>query len=149
MIAVIQRVSHASVTVDSELISEITAGYLILLGVMKDDTAKDRESLASKIVNLRIMSDEKGHMNRSILETKGEILVVSQFTLCADVTKGRRPSFIDSMPPEDANKMYIAFMDTLRETVPVVKGGKFGADMKVALENDGPVTIILDSTSLR
>jgi D-tyrosyl-tRNA(Tyr) deacylase len=149
MIAVIQRVSHASVTVDSELISEITAGYLILLGVMKDDTAKDRESLASKIVNLRIMSDEKGHMNRSILETKGEILVVSQFTLCADVTKGRRPSFIDSMPPEDANKMYIAFMDTLRESVPVVKGGKFGADMKVALENDGPVTIILDSTSLR
>jgi D-tyrosyl-tRNA(Tyr) deacylase len=95
------------------------------------------------------MSDEKGHMNRSILETKGEILVVSQFTLCADVTKGRRPSFIDSMPPEDANKMYIAFMDTLRESVPVVKGGKFGADMKVALENDGPVTIILDSTSLR
>jgi D-tyrosyl-tRNA(Tyr) deacylase len=149
MIAVIQRVSHASVTVDSELISEITAGYLILLGVMKDDTAKDRESLASKIVNLRIMSDEKCHINRSILETKGEILVVSQFTLCADVTKGRRPSFIDSMPPEDANKMYIAFMDTLRESVPVVKGGKFGADMKVALENDGPVTIILDSTSLR
>lgn len=149
MIAVIQRVSHASVTVDSELISEITAGYLILLGIMKDDTAKDRESLASKIVNLRIISDEKGHMNRSILETKGEILVVSQFTLCADVTKGRRPSFIDSMPPEDANKMYISFMDTLRETVPVVKGGKFGADMKVALENDGPVTIILNSTSLR
>lgn len=149
MIAVVQRVSHASVTVDSKLISEITAGYLILLGVMKDDTAKDREALASKIVNLRIMSDEKGHMNRSILETKGEILVVSQFTLCADVTKGRRPSFIDSMRPEEANNMYLAFMDTLRETVPVVKGGKFGADMKVVLENDGPVTIILDSTSLR
>jgi D-tyrosyl-tRNA(Tyr) deacylase len=148
MIAVIQRVSRAKVRVGNEAISSISHGYLILLGVMNDDTPADTEKLIQKIVHLRIMSDEKGHMNRSIVETKGEVIVVSQFTLCADTSKGRRPSFIKAMPPADAEKMYLDFAEKLRSEIQTVLTGKFGAEMAVELVNDGPVTITLDSKLL-
>lgn len=148
MIAVIQRVSQASVSVDDDVISSIQRGYLILLGIMNDDSPTDTDKLIHKIIYLRIMSDENGHMNKSILDTKGEIIVVSQFTLCADTSKGRRPSFIKAMAPVDAEKMYLDFVEKMRNEVSTVLTGKFGAEMAVSLVNDGPVTITLDSKSL-
>ena len=146
MKAVIQRVSRASVTVDGELVSEIKKGYMILLGVMDDDTREDAEILAKKTATLRVFEDDESKMNLDIKQVDGEILAISQFTLCADVKKGNRPSFIRSAPPQEANELYEYFCEKLIEN-----GGKnvykgvFGADMKVDLLNDGPVTILYDS----
>ena len=146
MKAVIQRVSKASVTVDGEIISEIGKGYLILLGVMDDDNESDAEVIARKTSTLRVFEDEDGKMNLDIQKVDGEILAVSQFTLCADVKKGNRPSFAHSAHPDRANELYEYFCDKLLENgVKSVKKGVFGADMKVELLNDGPVTILYDS----
>ncbi len=146
MKAVVQRVKNAGVTVDGEVISRIGKGYMILLGVMDDDTAEDIDILAKKIAALRVFDDENGKMNLDIKSIDGEILAISQFTLCADVKKGNRPSFIRSKEPEKANEYYETFCRKLIENgVRDVKKGVFGADMKVDLVNDGPVTIIYDT----
>lgn len=146
MKAVIQRVSRASVSVDGALVSEIKKGYMILLGVMDDDTKEDAEVLARKTASLRVFEDEEGKMNLDIKSVDGEILAISQFTLCADVKKGNRPSFIRSASPDDANSLYEYFCNCLLENgVKNVYKGVFGADMKVDLLNDGPVTILYDS----
>lgn len=146
MKAVIQRVSKASVTVDGELVSKIGKGYLILLGVMDDDTEADADVLARKTSALRVFEDEEGRMNLDIQNVDGEILAVSQFTLCADLKKGNRPSFGHSAHPDRANELYEYFCQKLIENgVKSVKKGVFGADMKVELLNDGPVTILYDS----
>lgn len=146
MKAVIQRVLKASVTVDGKLVSKIDKGYLILLGVMDDDTEYDAEILAKKISALRVFEDQEGKMNLDIQNVDGEILAVSQFTLCADLKKGNRPSFGHSAHPDRANELYEYFCDKLIENgVKNVEKGVFGADMKVELLNDGPVTILYDS----
>jgi D-tyrosyl-tRNA(Tyr) deacylase len=143
--AVIQRVSRARVVIDSREHSSIHAGILILLGVEKGDTTEDGVALAKKIVELRIFEDDAGKMNRSILDTHGEILAVSQFTLLGDCRKGRRPSFDSAAPPEDARQLYNVFVESIRSTGVRVETGVFQADMDVELVNQGPVTFILDS----
>ena len=145
MRAVVQRVKAASVSVDSELVSEIGAGVLVFLGVAHDDTATELEYIANKVANLRIFEDEDGKMNRSLLETGGAALVVSQFTLYGDCRKGRRPSFIDAARPEVANTLYEQFITLLQQQNIPTQGGTFQAMMDVQLINDGPVTILLDS----
>ena len=146
MRAVIQRVSEASVTIDQKVKSQIQKGYLILLGIETEDTKEDILWLCKKISNLRVFSDEKGLMNLSIKDIVGEIIVVSQFTLHASTKKGNRPSFIKAAKPDIAIPMYESFVEQLQliSERPVYTG-EFGADMKVALLNDGPVTIIMDS----
>jgi D-tyrosyl-tRNA(Tyr) deacylase len=145
MRAVVQRVSRAKVTVDGKVTGEIFAGLVVLLGVSKRDLEPDADYLLDKILNLRIFEDEQGKMNLSLLETGGELLVVSQFTLYGDATRGRRPSFIEAAPPEAANALYEFFVEKAREKVEKVGTGQFQAMMDVELVNDGPVTIILDS----
>lgn len=146
MKAVVQRVKNAGVTVEGKEISRIGKGYMILLGVMDDDTVEDIDILAKKISTLRIFEDENGKMNLDIKSIDGEILAISQFTLCADVKKGNRPSFIRSKEPETARGYYEIFCEKLIEYgVRDVKKGVFGADMKVDLVNDGPVTIVYDT----
>ena len=145
MKAIIQRVSSASVSVDGKQISSIAGGILFFLGVQHDDDEKDLEYLVKKTVGLRIFKDDKQHMNLSIQDVRGEALVVSQFTLCADTRKGRRPSFIHAAQPEMAENMYQQFCEKLGSEGIPVQTGKFGAMMDVELVNDGPVTIILDS----
>lgn len=150
MKAVIQRVTHASVKVDGKTVGSCGQGFLILLGVMAGDDEKEADKLVNKTVNLRIFEDENGKMNLSSLDIGGEMLVVSQFTLCADCTHGRRPSFTPSAPPDEANRLYEYFVRRLKENgISHVETGVFGADMKVELLNDGPVTIILDSNELK
>ncbi len=150
MKAVIQRVTHASVKVDGKTVGSCGQGFLILLGVMAGDDEKEADKLVNKTVNLRIFEDENGKMNLSSLDIGGEMLVVSQFTLCADCTHGRRPSFTPSAPPDEANRLYEYFVRRLKENgISHVETGVFGADMKVELLNDGPVTIILDSSELK
>lgn len=150
MKAVIQRVTHASVKVDGETVGSCGQGFLILLGVMAGDDEKEADKLVNKTVNLRIFEDENGKINLSSLDIGGEMLVVSQFTLCADCTHGRRPSFTPSEPPDEANRLYEYFVRRLKENgISHVETGVFGADMKVELLNDGPVTIILDSSELK
>lgn len=147
MKAVVQRVSSSSVSVDGEVIGKIGRGYNVLLGVFPDDTQKDAEILASKIAKLRIFEDENEKMNMSVLDIDGEILVISQFTLCADIKKGNRPSFTTAAKPEYANELYEYFMQQLSANgIKRVEHGLFGADMKVEINNDGPVTIIMDTT---
>lgn len=146
MKAVIQRVSRAEVRVDGEVVGKIGEGYLILVGVMNGDTINEAQLLARKTANLRIFTDENDKMNRSILDIDGEVLAVSQFTLCADVHKGNRPSFIESAPPVEANALYEAFCSALSENgVRKVEKGVFGAHMEVSLLNNGPVTILYDT----
>ena len=146
MKAVIQRVSRAEVRVDGEVVGKIGEGYLILVGVMNGDTINEAQLLARKTANLRIFTDENDKMNRSILDIDGEVLAVSQFTLCADVHKGNRPSFIESAPPQEANALYEAFCSALSENgVRKVEQGVFGAHMEVSLLNNGPVTILYDT----
>ena len=146
MKAVIQRVSHAKVTVDGEISGQIEKGFLVLLGVMQEDTEKEMELLAKKVHEIRIFTDENDKMNLSLSQVEGEVLVVSQFTLCADIAKGRRPSFTPSAPAEKANRLYEMFCDELaRLGVKKVAKGVFGADMKVELLNDGPVTIVMNT----
>ena len=150
MKAVIQRVSFASVETNNKIIGKINNGFLILLGVCDGDAQNDVDKLLNKIPFLRIFTDENDKMNLSLLDTDGEALVVSQFTLCADCSHGRRPSFINSAGPAAANELYESFISGMKKAgVKNVQTGQFGADMKVSLLNDGPVTIILDSKELK
>ncbi|MFH2067430.1 MAG: D-aminoacyl-tRNA deacylase [Pseudomonadota bacterium] len=145
MKAVIQRVKQSSVTVDGKIVGSIQRGMLILLGVSQEDRESDAGYLADKIANLRIFEDAAGKMNLSLLDTGGEALVVSQFTLLGDCRKGRRPSFIDAAPPEKAGQLYEYFIQMLRGMGVPVQTGIFRAMMDVSLVNDGPVTLILES----
>lgn len=143
---VVQRVKQASVTIDNKVKSAIGYGFLILVGTCNDDTDEDIEWLTSKIVNLRVMDDEQGVMNRSVLDIGGEILVVSQFTLWASYKKGNRPSYLRAGNPEITKPLYEKFCDVLTQKLgKIVQTGTFGAMMDVALVNDGPVTICMDS----
>lgn len=149
MKAVIQRVKYATVKVDNKIIGECKQGFMILLGVIDGDTENDADKLIKKIPVLRIFEDENGKMNKSLLDIDGEILVVSQFTLAADCSHGRRPSFTASAAPDIANELYEYFVGELKTAgVKSVQTGEFGADMAVELLNDGPVTIVLDSKEL-
>jgi len=146
MRAVIQRVSEASVTVDNKLVSSIKNGLLVLLGIGNDDDTSDIQWLSKKIANLRIFNDEQNIMNKSIVDINGEIIVVSQFTLMASTKKGNRPSYIKAAKPEFAIPLYEQFVSELEKDLNKKVGtGIFGADMKVELLNDGPVSIIIDS----
>jgi D-tyrosyl-tRNA(Tyr) deacylase len=145
MIVVVQRVKSASALVDGKIIGKIDQGYLILLGVAKDDTEVDAQFLADKISTFRIFSDGDKNMNLSIQDVEGSILVVSQFTLCGDWRKGRRPSFSSSAPPEKAEQLYLHFSKLLKNNYIPVKTGQFAAMMDVELVNDGPVTFVMDS----
>lgn len=145
MRVVIQRVSEASVTIDSQITGQISKGFMILVGICTEDNLEDIKWLTQKIVNLRVFGDEKGKMNLSITDIKGEILLISQFTLFASTKKGNRPSFIQSAKPEIAVPLYEQLIESLKATGIEIKTGTFGADMKVSLTNDGPVTIIIDS----
>jgi D-tyrosyl-tRNA(Tyr) deacylase len=145
MRAVIQRVSRGSVLVDGEEIGAIGSGLVILLGVHRDDNTEDGKYLARKIVNLRIFSDENGKMNRSLLDVGGQALIVSQFTLWGDTRKGRRPSFIKAAEPDQAEKLYQDFVSEMNRQNITTATGEFGAMMELALINEGPVTLVLDS----
>ena len=145
MSVVLQRVAHASVAVEEKVIGNIQRGFLLLVGVTHDDAMEDMEYLVRKIVQMRIFEDEEGKLNRSIQDIGGEILSVSQFTLYADTKKGNRPSFSKAAPGDVALEMFEQFNGLLRDTGIPVETGQFGADMKVELLNDGPVTILLDS----
>ncbi len=147
MRAVVQRVKESHVTVADEIVARIGHGLLVLLGVAKGDTNKDAAYLANKISHLRIFEDDQGKMNRSLLETGGSMLVVSQFTLLGDCRKGRRPSFIQAARPEDADHLYESFTELVRDMGIDVKTGRFRTMMAVSLINDGPVTIIIESPS--
>ncbi len=146
MRAVIQRVSTASVTINGDMKSAIGIGFMVLLGIEAADTEEDAEWLCGKIAQLRVFADEAGLMNKSLQEADGEVLVVSQFTLHASYKKGNRPSFIKAARPEQAIPLYEYFINTLSQAIEKpVATGTFGADMKVALVNDGPVTILMDT----
>ncbi|MDE5630777.1 MAG: D-tyrosyl-tRNA(Tyr) deacylase [Bacilli bacterium] len=144
MKVVVQRSKHSSVTVDNELINEIDSGLVLLVGICNDDTEDDIDYLVKKVINLRIFDDEKGIMNKSILDVGGSILSISQFTLQATTRNGNRPSYINAMKGDEALKIYELFNSKLKEYVATYPG-VFGADMKVNILNDGPVTIIIDS----
>ncbi len=145
MRSVVQRVSRASVTVDGEVIAAVGPGLAVLVGVVDGDTPADSEYTASKIRDLRIVADERGRMNRSVRETGGAVLVVSQFTLCGDARKGRRPSFAAAAAPGAAALLVERVVQRLRDGGLTVETGRFGAHMELALVNDGPVTILIDS----
>ena len=145
MRAVVQRVKSSSVIVDGKVVAEIGNGLLILLGVAKPDTSDDADYLAEKIVNLRIFEDENGKLNRSLLSTGGQMLVVSQFTLLGNCKKGRRPSFVLAAAQDQAVKLYQRFIEQVRKKGVSVKTGRFRAMMEVGLVNDGPVTLIVES----
>ena len=145
MIAVIQRTKSGSVTVNEKTIGQINNGFVILLGVADTDEKEDGDYLSEKIAHLRVFDDENGKMNLSILDVDGSALVISQFTLCGDTRKGRRPSFVHAASPEKGNILYEYFMTLLKAKGIPVESGKFGAMMEVTLINDGPVTILFDS----
>lgn len=147
MIAVIQRVSSASVKVDGALVGKCGMGLCILLGVAKGDTMLDADALVRKILNLRIFEDDAGKMNRSLVDVGGEMLVISNFTLLAAYKKGNRPDYMGAAAPDEANELYEYFAENCAAFVPTEKG-IFGADMKVDIANDGPVTIVMDSRVL-
>ena len=144
MRVVLQRVTSASVTVEQHTIGQISHGLLVLVGIAQADTTAEADWLANKTVELRIFEDANGKMNRSLLQTGGSVLVVSQFTLLANCQKGRRPAFTDAAPPNQAEQLYKYYADALRSKGIRVEQGSFGADMKVSLTNDGPVTIVID-----
>ena len=149
MIAVIQRVKRASVDVDGQTVGKCNAGLCILLGVAKEDTYEDADALVRKILNLRIFSDSEGKMNLSLVDIKGEMLVVSNFTLLAAYRKGNRPDYMGAARPAQANELYEYFVSLMRDGLSHVAPGVFGAEMRVSLEGDGPVTIVMDSNVLR
>ena len=146
MRALIQRVSRAKVEVEERVTGEISQGLLILVCAMQGDTETEAEKLAARIAKLRIFKDDAGKMNRSVVDIGGACLVVSQFTLAADTTRGNRPGFSTAAPPDEGNRLYLHFSNILREMGLPVATGEFGADMAVSLVNDGPVTIWMDST---
>lgn len=146
---VLQRVKNASVTIDGKIFSSISQGYLVLYGVEKNDTKAQADWLANKLSVFRCFSDKNDKMNLSIKDVNGEILIVSQFTLCAAVKKGTRPSFDSAMAPDSANEMYEYFVSKVKELGIPVQTGVFGADMKVELLNDGPVTFIIEAPSIQ
>ena len=141
---VIQRCENASVSVDGEITGQIGRGFLVLVGIGKDDTEADCDRLAAKMIGLRIFSDENGKTNLSLKDVGGSLLIISQFTLYADTRKGHRPNFLMAKEPGEANRLYEYFTEVCRREVPNVRTGIFGADMKVSLVNDGPFTIILE-----
>lgn len=148
MKVVIQRCQNAHVSIDSKEVAEIEYGLVVLIGIGKDDNEKDIDYLIQKIINMRIFSDKNGKMNLSVQDVNGGIILVSQFTLFADTKKGKRPSFIQSAPPQEAEILYNLFVSKFKSQFPgKVETGQFGADMKVSLINDGPVTIIIDSNN--
>ncbi len=146
MRAILQRVTRASVEVDGSIVGQVSGGLLVLLGVAKPDTAADADFLAAKIVNLRIFADDAGKMNRSLLDCAGELLVVSQFTLYGDCSRGRRPGFDDAAPAEQARALYEHFVEAARRSGVKVETGVFQAHMAVSLVNDGPVTFLVESS---
>ena len=145
MRTVVQRVSSASVTVDGNVIGKINKGFLVLLGIASTDTKQDVDYMVKKVINLRIFRDENDKMNLSLKDVNGELLIVSQFTLYGDASGGNRPSFIDAAKPDIAIPLYEYFVSECRKKINLVQTGEFGADMKVELLNDGPVTIIMES----
>ena len=145
MRAVVQRVTSSSVVVDGKVIGNINKGFNVLLGICKDDTIEDLKYIKDKIINLRVFHDENDKMNLSILDIKGEILAISQFTLYGDCRKGRRPNFMEAMGGDEAKELYDKFIEMLKESGLNIETGEFGAEMKVEINNDGPVTILLDS----
>ncbi len=145
MRAVVQRVSRGAVRVGDELVAEIGRGVVVLVGVGRDDSEANARRLAEKVAHLRIFPDEADRMNRSVLDIGGEVLVVSQFTLLADTSRGRRPSFVNAAPPDQAEPLVSLFARSLQELGLTVKTGRFGAQMLVEVFNDGPVTIILEA----
>jgi len=149
MRVVIQRVSEASVKVNKEIVGKIDSGLMLLVGIDENDEKPDADWLVQKILNLRIFGDDDGKLNLSVLDTKGEILCISQFTLIADYKKGNRPSFIKAAKPDLAVPLFDYFKNELKKSHLKVESGIFGADMKVSLINDGPVTIIMDSHTKR
>lgn len=148
MRAVVQRVTEASVTIDDVIVGKIDQGLLVLVGIKADDTEKDMDYIISKITGLRIFSDEQDKMNLSVQDIGGKILIVPNFTLYGNATKGMRPSFIASGSPSEAKEKYNIFIQKLREKEVLIETGEFQADMKVSLLNDGPVTILLDSSKI-
>lgn len=148
MRGVVQRVKCANVMVDNNVIGEINHGILLFLGVEDNDEEKDLEYMCDKVPNLRVFEDEEGKMNKSLIDIEGSILVISQFTLLGDARKGRRPSFSEAARPEKAIPMYENFIEKMKNLNINTQSGEFGADMKVELINDGPVTILLDSKKL-
>ena len=144
----IQRVNHAEVTVDSQIVGKIGKGFLVFVGVGHDDTREIADKYLKKLLGLRIFEDESGRTNRSLTDVNGELLMVSQFTLYADCKHGNRPGFTNAGAPDMANELYEYMLSEAQKQVPVVQHGIFGADMKVTLENDGPFTIILDGSIL-
>ena len=149
MKALVQRVADASVTIDGEVVAEIGKGYLILFGVTHGDTEAMADKLASRVVKLRIFEDENGKMNKSVQDIDGEMLVVSQFTLLANYKHGNRPDYLGAAAPAEANRLYELFVERAKAYVRHVGHGRFGADMKVSLLNDGPVTIVMESEVLK
>lgn len=145
MRAVVQRVRFSKVEVDGDSIGEVNKGFNVLLGISKEDTMEDIVYMKDKILNLRVFEDENGKLNKSLIDVCGELLVVSQFTLYGDCRRGRRPSFIDALAGEEAEKVYEEFVRQCRKVVDKVATGKFGANMMVTIENDGPVTLMIDS----
>ncbi|MBA5850939.1 D-tyrosyl-tRNA(Tyr) deacylase [Clostridium sp. cel8] len=148
MRAVVQRVKSSKVEVDNKIIGSIGMGLNVLLGISREDDMKDVMYLRDKIVNLRIFEDESGKLNKSLLDVSGELLIISQFTLYGDCRKGRRPSFIEALSGDKSEKLYNAFVDQCKLVVDKVETGKFGADMLVSIENDGPVTMLIDSKKI-
>lgn len=145
MRVVIQRVKNASVEIDNKVTGKINTGFLVLLGIASTDTKQDVDYLVKKVVNLRVFSDENDKMNLSLKDVNGELLVISQFTLYGNCREGNRPSFIEAARPDVAIPLYEYFVEECRKQISVVETGVFGADMKVSLLNDGPVTIIIES----
>lgn len=145
---VIQRVTHASVTVDNNVIGKIGKGYMVLIGVSDTDTKEIADKMLDKMIKLRIFEDENGKTNLSLADVGGEVLLISQFTLYANCKKGNRPSFIEAGSPDHANALYEYIIEKCKERVDVVEQGEFGAEMKVELLNDGPFTVILDSQQI-
>lgn len=145
MRAVVQRVKYSKVEVKGEVVGEISKGLNVLLGISKEDTVEDLSYIKDKILNLRIFEDENEKLNKSLMDVNGDLLLISQFTLYGDCRRGRRPSFVEALGGEEAEKMYEEFVRQCREVVPKVETGRFGADMMVTIENDGPVTIMIDS----
>jgi len=145
---VIQRVKHASVTVEGEVLGKIGKGFMVLIGVSETDNETIADKMVQKLINMRIFEDENGKTNLALKDVGGELLLISQFTLYADCKKGNRPSFIKAGSPDKANALYQYIIEKCREEIPIVEEGEFGADMKVELLNDGPFTVVLDSMEI-